>query len=268
MLATLALLAAQPLTLATYAYPRYDREKALAPLGELIGRELGRPVKLRLYPSPTALADALAAGEVDLAMTNLAAYAAIGGRPEVRAVAVLDVPAATLERYRGVLVARAETGLSSLADIRAKAGALRYAEVLPGSTSGALVQAGALSEGGKIAIRFAQARHAGTHEAALDELLAGRADVAALAEEPWRKLMAERPEQAASLREVWRSPPLPPGPVVCVHKATLDCAQVARLLTGPSDAAVSLAAGWSETAGATAFRPVPAAFYAGFVSAP
>lgn len=259
---------AQPLTLATYAYPRYDRAAALAPLGTFLEKTLDRPVATRLYPTPDALADAIARGEVDIAMTNLAAYLRVGQRSEVRAIAVLDVPPATLDGYRGVLLARRAAKVASLADIRARATTLRYSEVLPGSTSGALVQANALGVAAGRAVRFAATRQVGTHDAALDDLLAGRSDVAALAEEPWRKLQRERPAEAASLVEIWRSEPLPPGPVVCVARAALDCGNVARLLTTRRDArapAAALAAGWAETLGAAAFVPVDAARYAPFV---
>jgi len=278
MLATAALLLLapeprplEPLTLATYAYPAYDRAAALEPMRELLARRLGRPVEVRLFPTPERLAEALADGRADVAMTNLAAYARVGRRPEVRAVAVLDVPAATLERYRGVLLARRATGLTSAAGAAARAGSLRLSEVMPGSTSGGLVQAGRLRRIDGLPARFADRRYAGTHEAALGDLLAGRADVAALAEEPWLKLRRERPDAAAGIVEIWRSAPLPPGPVVCVEGARLACADVAAaLLAGDADgrrAARALAAGWSETAGAAAFAPVAPAAYGAFLEA-
>lgn len=58
---------------------------------------------------------------------------------------------------------------------------------------------------------FMSVRQAGTHEAALDDLLTGRSDVAALAEEPWENLLAKYPALAAQLHLLWRSEPLPVG---------------------------------------------------------
>lgn len=266
----LAASAQPPLTLATYAYPKYDRGAALAPLGRALADRLDRPVLVRLYQTPDALAEGIAAGEVDLAVTNLATYARVGRRSGVRAVAVLDVPAPTLERYRGVLIARANTGLTSIDQVRARADQLRYSEVLPGSTSGALVQAEALIAGAAGPVRFSASRFAGTHEAALDDVLAGRADLAALAEDPWRKLVMVRPADAAKLRLIWRSAPLPPGPVICVERPELDCGKVARIVVGgladAPGAAAALAAGWSETEGATGFKPVDPRRYAGYLT--
>lgn len=247
--------AAPPLKVATYAYPRYDRAAALAPLARQLGRALGRETQVVLLPTPDALAASITAGEVDVAMTNLAAYLAVQADPRVQAVAVLDVPPATAGLYRGVLVARRDAGVAAMNDLPGKAPRLRYAEVLPGSTSGALVQAAALREAGLTPGRFGEVRQAGTHEAALAALQAGDADLAAFAEEPWRKLKAQNPQAAAGLVELWRSDPLPAGPVVCVRAATTPCDEVeAVLLADPGPAAAELAKGWSETEGAVRFK--------------
>lgn len=268
MLSALLLLAAAPdapLRIATYAYPRYDRTQALVPMKELIAGKLQRSATVTLYPSPDALRDAVLAGQVDVAMTNLSAFLGMAGDPAVEAIAVLDVPGATLDQYRGVLLARGELGLDGPA-LAARASALRYVEVLPGSTSGALVQADHLRRSGVARTAFGTIRQAGTHDAALAALLSGEGDVAALAEEPWRKLKAERPDEAAKLVELWRSEPLPPGPVICVRSTATPCGRIGALLRSEAGKATAeaLAAGWAETIGARAFRAVRADDYRSF----
>jgi ABC-type phosphate/phosphonate transport system substrate-binding protein len=267
--AALAAAPAAPLRIATYAYPAYDRRQALAPLARLITEETGRPVEVILFPSPDELSAALRARRVDVAMTNLASFIAASRERRVRPIAALSVPPATLDGYRGVLLARQDAGIGSLDELRAAAGRLRYAEVLPGSTSGALVQADALRRAGGDPRGFASIEQAGTHDAALERLLSGRSDVAALAEGPWRTLQAAHPEQAATLVQLWRSDPLPPGPVVCVEAASVPCSRIARrLLRGDGasrDAAAGLARGWSETAGAHAFVRVRESAYRPFI---
>ena len=257
------LAAAPPLKVATYAYPKYDRAAALKPMADQLGAALGRETQVVLLETPDALAQALRAGEVDVAMTNLAAYLAVQAEPKVQAVAVLDVPAATAGRYRGVLVARRDAGVTAISDLPEKAARLRYAEVLPGSTSGALVQAAALREAGLTPGRFNEARQTGTHEAALAALQAGTADLAAFAEEPWRKLKAEDPQAAAGLVELWRSAPLPAGPVVCIKAATTPCDEIEAVLLSDGATAAELAKGWSETEGAVRFRDHDAQLYSG-----
>lgn len=229
----------------------------------MIGRISGRPTQILLLDTPDALAEAMCNGDVDVAMTNLGAYVQIRECPGAEAIAVLDTPAAVLERYRGVLLARRDTGVSSLPELKTRAGGLRYSEVLPGSTSGALVQADALRSIGARALPFMALRHAGTHEGVLTDLLTGRADVGALAEEPWRKLQSDDPGSASRIALLWRSDPLPPGPVVCRARAAVDCDAIASELLGPSggNAAEALSKGWTETAGATRFQAfVPARY--------
>ena len=87
-----------PLRLATYAYPKYDRAAALAPLAALIERVAGRKVEVVLLETPDALRDAVLAGRVDVAVPNLAAWLGMRANPAAVAIARLDVPAATLER--------------------------------------------------------------------------------------------------------------------------------------------------------------------------
>jgi len=256
------------LRVGTYLYPRYDRSVALAPLAALVERASGRPAEVRLLDTPEALAKALCRGEIDIAMTNLGAFVEARSCPDVRPIAVLSTPPAVLDRYRGVLLVRRDSGLSSLDALGARTGDLRYTEVLPGSTSGALVQAAALRSTGRVPA-FATRRHAGTHEAALAELLAGRTDVAALAEGPWRQLQADDPAAAATLLQIWRSDPLPPGPLVCRDQASVPCAAVHRaLLADGGEVAIALSKGWSETEGAVRFGVYDPARYDPFRAEP
>lgn len=264
----LALIAATPPTdpirLATYRYPRYDRAKALEPLQQLLASSLKLPVTVTLYDSPDALRDAVRSGRVDVAVTNLASFVGMCGTPRLETIGVLDVPAATLDRYRGVLLARPDAGVQTIADLKGKEPRLRYAEVLPGSTSGALVQATRLRDAGVNITRFKTRVQAGTHEAALIALTDNRTDLAALAEEPWREATSE---ERATVVELWRSAPLPPGPVVCVSRMTFNCKTVRALLLGRKAglAAIQLSRGWSETEGAKKFRRVRMSDYRAFV---
>lgn len=257
------------MTLATYAYPAYDRREALAPLAALLERSVRRPVAISIFDSPEALARVVRDGAVDIAVTNLAAFITASGNPAVTPLAVLAPPSATLDRYRGVLLARRALGADTLAGLGRRADGLRYVEVLPGSTSGALVQRDALNQAGLDRGAFGAIVQSGTHDAAITLLVAGKADLAALAETPWRTFQSAHPDQAAGLVQLWRSAPLPPGPVVCVQSVRFDCGPVAGLLSrrgkATRAAAAALAKGWSETEGAVAFRPVDRRTYAPFL---
>lgn len=244
---------AQTLVLATYAYPKYDRAAALRPLAGHLSARLETPVDVVVHESPQALADAILAGRVDVAVTNTFAFLAVRKDAAVRAVAAFDVPGTTPAGYRGVLVARRERAPDTATLVR-DAARLRYAQVIPGSTSGGLVQDLHLATLGLSPSRFAERSDAGTHDAALARLVDGTADVAALAEEPWRALRERSPQVALGLVQLWRSPPIPAGPVVCRRSTRLACEDVERLLLALDDespaALTSLVAAWSEFAGA------------------
>ncbi|WP_257386165.1 phosphate/phosphite/phosphonate ABC transporter substrate-binding protein, partial [Tahibacter caeni] len=189
LLAAVALAPAQAepaAVLATYAYARYDRAAALQPLADHLQRRLGRAVEVRVLESPRALAAALREGTVDLAVTNTFVYLGVRDQSAIHATAVFEVPPATLDAYRGVLLARRDGPAASVEAMQAAAARLRYAQVIPGSTSGGLVQDLFLASRGLKPAQFAAVRQAGTHEAALAAVADGSADVAALADAPWQ----------------------------------------------------------------------------------
>lgn len=250
----------------TYSYPRYDRRVALEPLAAMIERVSGRSTQIVLLDTPDALADAVCSGDVDVAMTNLGAFVKIRSCPEIKAIAVLDTPPTVLDTYRGVLLSRRDVDVANLEGLAARAGGLHYSEVLPGSTSGALVQRAILRSVKTKPSSFLSVRQAGTHDAALDDLLTGRSDVAAVAEEPWQNLLVKYPALAAQLRLLWRSDPLPVGPVVCKDSLRTSCDAIRSALLGPSGDKVagSLSNGWKETEGAIRFRAYDPAGYEAF----
>ncbi|MBS0566102.1 MAG: PhnD/SsuA/transferrin family substrate-binding protein [Proteobacteria bacterium] len=240
--------------LATYAYPKYDRAAALQPLADVLAVRLKARVVVRLYESPRALVDAVRSGAADLAVTNTFAGLALLDAGDAQAAAVFEVPPRTAERYRGVLLARVASGPVDATTLAQTPQRWRLAQALRGSTSGGLVQdlhLAALGGSGD----YAALNYAGSHEGALAALLAGEVDVAALADTPWREALAREPELASSLRELWRSPPIPPGPVVCRNGGRISCDAARKVLLGlhrdAPAALASLAGAWSEAAGAT-----------------
>jgi phosphonate transport system substrate-binding protein len=260
---------AHPAVLATYAYTRYDRAAALAPLAAHLQQTLGKPVAVRVLDSPRALAAALRDGSVDIAVTNTFVYLAVRDDTRLRALAAFDVPAATLDTYRGVLLARAGT-VTGIADLHTATPPLRYAQVIPGSTSGGLVQDLHLAAHGIDSKAFASIRHAGTHDAALTALQDDTADIAALADAPWQAEKAKG--NAAGIVELWRSPPIPPGPVVCRAGERIDCAKAAQAIDAlheqAPEALAALVAAWSEAKGAARMRKVDSAAYDALLEGP
>lgn len=244
-----------PWVVATYAYPQRDRAAAIQPLADYLGRRGDHSVRVVVLPSPTALVDALRDGQVDVAVPNLHGYLQVQpGTGDIRALPVPDVPPAQADRYRAVLIARGN--VDSIQALQRQAGQLRLALVGPDSASGGFVPvAGLQSMGLHPQSDFASLTYAGSHAAALQTLVEGRVDVAALAADIYD---ADRPQ---GLHELWRSDPIPPGPLLCRAAAGVPCEAIAEWLleAHTRDPAVmaALRAGWPEFGDAQAFVPAP-----------
>lgn len=249
--------ARRPWVVATYAYPERDRIAAIQPLADYLARRGRHPVRVKLLPSPTALVEAVRRGEADVAVPNLHAYLQTRRWHErVDTLPVPQVPALQADRYRAVLVARAEVG--PMAALKRDAARLRLVLVGRDSASGGFVPVQHLrAQGLDPATAFAAVAHAGSHAAALQAVAAGNADVAALAADVYD---AARPPGVV---ELWRSDPIPPGPLLCRPAPDVPCQAIAAWLleAHAEDPAVmaALRAGWPEFGDATAFVPAPPA---------
>ena len=241
----------RPWVVATYAYPQRDRAAAIQPLADYLGLRARHPVKIRLFDSPTALVEALRRGEADVAVPNLHGYLQARRASEpLTTLPVPQVPALQADRYRAVLVARA--GLERPGELERQAKRLRLVLVGRDSASGGFVPVRELRRRGlEPGTAFAHLAYAGSHAAALDAVASGRADVAALAADVYD---AARP---TGLVELWRSDPIPPGPLLCRPAAEVPCQQFTAWLLEAHDEApavmAGLRAGWPEFGDAQRF---------------
>lgn len=237
--------------IATYAYPQRDRAAAIQPLADYLGLRARHPVQIRLFDSPTALVDALRHGEADVAVPNLHGYLQARRASEpLTTLPVPQVPALQADRYRAVLVGR--QGLEAPGELGRQARMLRLALVGRDSASGGFVPVRELRRRGLAPdAGFAHVAYAGSHAAALEAVASGRADVAALAADVYD---AARP---AGVVELWRSDPIPPGPLLCRPAADVPCQQFTAWLLEAHDQApavmAALRAGWPEFGDATVF---------------
>lgn len=249
-------IAPTPWVVATYAYPERDRIAAIQPLADYLAKRGRYPVQVKLFPSPTALVQAMGDGQVDVAVPNLHGY--LQARRDIARVTTLpvpQVPALQADRYRAVLVAR---DVASFAEMKAKAGRVRLALVGRDSASGGFVPVRYLrSQTLDPAKAFASVIYSGSHAAALQAVVEGRADVAALAGDVYD---ASRPD---GVRELWRSDPIPPGPLLCRATTDVPCQAMAAWLLDAhrEDPGVmtALRVGWPEFGDATMFVPADAA---------
>jgi ABC-type phosphate/phosphonate transport system substrate-binding protein len=174
-------------------------------------REAGAPIDYVLYSNYDRQVQALLARQIDIAWnTNLAwikvHYLTNGA---CRALAMRDVDA----RFTTVVVARTDSGVQSLADLRGKRLALGSADSVQAAILPAHYVHLAGIEPGKDCqlVRFDLdvGKHGDTGTSELEVLAAlreGRADAGALAESCWDRQVAEGKVDATRLRNIWTSP--------------------------------------------------------------
>ncbi len=174
-------------------------------------REVGPPIDYVLFSNYDRQVQALLSGEIDIAWNTNLAWVKVhhhsGGA--CRALAMRDVDA----RFTTVVVARSDSGIASLADVRGKRLALGSADsaqaaILPRYY---LQQAGIQPDRDCTVLRFDLdvGKHGDTGTSEFEVLRAlheGKADVGALAESTWERQVAERRVDSGQVRPIWRSP--------------------------------------------------------------
>ena len=152
-----------------------DMKAEFEPLMAYLSNAVGQKVILYVAKSYGDLRTQMEAGTVDIGSFSPFAYvdAARGGKIRIIAQSILD-GAAT---YRGLIVARKDSGLKTLDDLQGK----RFAFVDPKSASGYVYPRAMLIEKGFTPERyFRETIFAGGHDKVIAAVLEGRADAGAI----------------------------------------------------------------------------------------
>lgn len=152
-----------------------DMKAEFEPLMAYLSNAVGQKVVLYVAKSYGDLRTQMEAGIVDIGSFSPFAYvdAARGGKIRIIAQSILD-GAAT---YRGLIVARKDSGLKTLDDLQGK----RFAFVDPKSASGYVYPRAMLIEKGFTPERyFRETIFAGGHDKVIAAVLEGRADAGAI----------------------------------------------------------------------------------------
>jgi phosphonate transport system substrate-binding protein len=168
--------------------PAAIREQADTLAGELAAR-LGRPVEPVVPSGYGASVQALVSGQADAAFVSALPYLLARRDGDARLILAEVRPDLTGERrtsYDSVFIAAADSGVTGMEDVVARASELRMAFTSTTSTSGYVMAYSRLVDEGLLAAEqdprdvFAEVIFAGGYAAAIDAVLEGRADVAAV----------------------------------------------------------------------------------------
>lgn len=178
-----------------------DAPAGLRALHKLLSQRLGVDVLDCPVAGTEGAGQALASGQVDLALLDPTAYAVAG---KVRAILTLR-PKGGLSRTPVVVAARAASTSKSLADVRGQrvvfGGAAPYDHDLP---------LRALADQGAGPGYFSAGRVAGAADAAVGMLRKGEADVVALNADAWQRTCratTPKDQPCGDLRILWRGRP-------------------------------------------------------------
>jgi phosphonate transport system substrate-binding protein len=174
-------------------------------------RAAGTPIDYVLYSNYDRQVQALFARQIDIAWNTNLAWIKVHRRTHgaCRALAMRDVDA----RFTTVIVARAESGIQSLTDLRGKRLALGSAD----SVQAAILPAYCLHLAGVepgtdcqlLRFDLDVGKHGDTGSSELEVLqsvLDGRADAGALAESCWQRQVADGKVDPSRIRKIWTSP--------------------------------------------------------------
>lgn len=190
-------------------------------MGDLIGRELGRPVRVIIPTDYSASVQALISGQADAAYVSALPFLLArrdGGAALLMAEQRLDGTGVARTDYDSIFVVRADSPLKHYDDFKAQVKTLRMVFTSPTSTSGYVFPYRRLIADGLLAPKqdpraaFKQTAFGGSYTQALREVLDNRADVAAVSdytmEGPNADIYLPKSDRA-KLRVLARTPGVP-----------------------------------------------------------
>ena len=187
-----------PLILAVHPYlPSEEIHKRFTPLAEYLGKQLGRPVQVRVGRDYDQHVEAIGLNSVDIAFMGPASYVLLGERygakPLLARIEVNGKP-----RLSGYIVTNVNSALRNLADLHGK----RFAFVDPDSTMGAIVPRYVMQEAGVTLKTLGAYQFLGGHKNVALGVLSGDYDAGAVKSEAYDEMAARGLRVLAKLPEV------------------------------------------------------------------
>ncbi len=220
----------------------------IGPIGEDLGRLLQRPVEFLPFPTYGAMIDAQVERRIDGGFFSAAAFALADSRCDCLEPIVAPRAFDGTLSYRAIVVARADSGIRSAADLEGKIVAMGAQD----SIGARRMQLAGLMAEGVDPSTFGSVIEAQSAEAAVRLVAAGRADaafawssLAGRAEDGYTRgtltnLVADGAASMSDLAIVWRSPPIEHGPFALMRaldestKSAIEAYFVALNTTNPA----------------------------------
>jgi phosphonate transport system substrate-binding protein len=178
---------------------------------DIVAKHTGMKIETFVGSDYNATIEALRAGHVDVALLGPFSYVLATTVAPVEAFAVTVIAKTMQPSYRSIIIARKETPIGSLQEIKGRT----FAFVDPGSTSGYMVPAASFVLAGITPEKdFAKVMYSGGHDATIVAVAEGKVDAGSVADRIFERGCAKGLADCKKLKVVWQSDPIPNDPVL------------------------------------------------------
>lgn len=204
--------AAAPLTVGLI--PSEDSRAMIAnsqAMMDMLSKSLGMPVKPFVAADYNGVIEALRSKRLDVAYLGPFSYVLGTTVAPIEAFAVAETKKAGRTYYHSLIVARKDSGIRAVADLKGK----NFAFVDPSSTSGHLFpKAGLIKAGFNPDKDFGRVIFSGSHDSNAVAVQNGKVDAVAIADRILDAAIAKGLAKREDLVVVWKSDPIPESPTV------------------------------------------------------
>lgn len=178
---------------------------------DALQQQLGMPVKPFVATDYNGVIEALRAKKLDVAYLGPFSYVLASSVAEVEAFSVAVTKKTGQSAYRSVILARKDSGLRSVAELKGR----NFAFVDPSSASGHLFpKAGLQQTGLDPDAYFGRIVFSGSHDASILAVANKKVDAAAVADRIFNSAVAKGTVKQDDFVVLWSSRPIPESPMV------------------------------------------------------
>lgn len=178
---------------------------------EIVAKHTGMKVDTFVGSDYNATIEALRNGHVDVALLGPFSYVLATTQAPVEAFAVTVVAKTMQPSYRSIIIARKESPIDSLVNLKGHT----FAFVDPGSTSGYMVPAAAFITAGITPEKdLSKVMYSGGHDATIVAVAEGKVEAGAVADRIFERGCAKGLADCNKLKTVWQSDPIPNDPLL------------------------------------------------------
>jgi phosphonate transport system substrate-binding protein len=191
---------------------------------DALQQRLGVTIKPFVATDYNGVIEALRSKKLDVAYLGPFSYVLASSVANVEAFAVAETKKTGQSSYKSLILARKDSGLRTVADLKGK----NFAFVDPSSASGHLFpKAGLQQQGIEPDQLFGRVIFSGSHDASILAVANKKVDAAAVADRILASAIAKGQVKADELEIVWSSNPIPESPMV--WRKDLDPALKAKI---------------------------------------